>query len=267
MDHAAYAELIAGRALGDLDRDEERTVEAHLPGCAACRSIARDMDVVLADLALAAPARPVPPLLGTRILRAIHEGSGPARPPLGGAPSRPSLRDLLGSRTRMRAWFAPAVGVVAIVAILALGVELVALRDQLEDAQRVARVAVSELAARDGAMAVMADPAHAAAWLEPSQAGITASALMVYLPGAPRAWLMANGLPATPEGSVYQFWYADAEGVHPGVSFAYDGAGTLLMPVQVDLRGAQAAMLTIESSGRSAGAPSQDIVFGDLPAS
>ena len=39
------------------------------------------------------------------------------------------------------------------------------------------------------------------------------------------------------------------------------------MPVEVDLRGAKAAMLTIEEDGGAAGGPSKDIVFGELPAS
>ena len=85
---------------------------------------------------------------------------------------------------------------------------------------------------------MVADPDHATAWLEPSQDGATGRALMVYLPGSTDAYLVASSLPATPQGLVYQFWYADLAGVHAGVTFDHDGEGVLIIPVRVDLRGA-----------------------------
>ncbi|MFN8623283.1 MAG: anti-sigma factor [Chloroflexota bacterium] len=288
MDHAAFTELIAGRALGDLDPAEQRALEAHLPGCASCRALMHDLDGVLTDLAFAAPRRAVPAALGPSILAAIRQEPTVATPvamnaamPAGGPapapnpvpapiPLRPAAAPSTAARpSRLAGWGRPvAIGLAAAasLAIVALGAAVLDLRTQLSDAQKVAAAAATAAHTREVAMQVVADPSHASAWLAPSHGATGGSALMVYLPGSTEAYLVADGLPATPDGRVYQFWYADPAGVHPGVTFHHDGQGLVLIPVDVDLRGAQAAMLTIEPDG-GATAPSQDVVFGKLPAS
>jgi predicted anti-sigma-YlaC factor YlaD len=71
VDHAALAELTAGRVLGGLDAVEERLVEAHVRGCRPCRALASELEAVLAELGTVAPRRAVPPALGPAILAAI----------------------------------------------------------------------------------------------------------------------------------------------------------------------------------------------------
>jgi len=268
MDHAAFAELIAGRALGDLDVTEQRSADAHLRSCLGCRSLTRDLDGVMTELAYAVPPRPVPATLGPSILAAIH------RDALRGSDIDDLARTAAMRGTVVRparfAGLGRVMGVglaaAAVIAIGVLGAQVLDLRSQLDDARQTARITADLLTQRTTAMQVVADPAHASAWLQPSHGAVPGSALMVYVPGSTDAWLVADGLPATPDGRVYQFWYADPAGVHAGVTFRYDGTGVATIPVRVDLRGAQAAMLTIEPDG-GATAPSQDIVFGELPAS
>lgn len=272
MDHAAFTELTAGRALGDLDVAEQQAADGHLRTCASCRALARDLDGVMTELAFAAPPRPVPAALGASILSAIHrEASMPVAPaPTPITSPRPAALAPVIRPARFAGWgraFAIGLSAAAALAIVVLGYEVLALRDQVDTANQLARLANDQLVARNTAMQVVADPAHASAWLAPSTADVAASALMVYLPGSTEAFLVASGLPATPSGRDYQFWYADDAGVHPGITFDYDGSGVLIMPVDVDLSGAKAAMLTIEEDGGAAGGPSQDIVFGELPAS
>ena len=123
------------------------------------------------------------------------------------------------------------------------------------------------LAARNTAMQVVADPSHASAWLSPSTTEVVTGALMVYLPGSTDAFLVADGLPATPDGRVYQFWYADAGGVHAGVTFHHDGAGR---PASSRSRWTWAVPRRRCSRSRRTGVrsrPSQDVVFGELPSS
>jgi hypothetical protein len=269
MDHAAFAELMAGRALGDLDVTEQRAVDAHLRQCAPCRALTRDLDGVLTDLAFAAPPRRAPAALGPSIMSAIHREA--ALPVRGVQPQRsaPAIANVMRPpRWRMLSrGFAVGLGAAAVLAIGVLGYQVLDLRQQLSESQLVARALSEEMTARDVAMQVVADPAHASAWLQPSTADVTTSALMVYLPGSTKAFLVASGLPASPSGHTYQFWYADAAGVHAGITFHHDGEGVLLIPVEVDLRGAEAAMLTIEEEGGANGGPSKDIVFGELPPS
>jgi hypothetical protein len=281
MDHAAFTELTAGRALGDLDAAEQRAIDVHLRQCASCRALTRDLDGVLTQLAYGAPPRPVPASLGPSIMAAIrNEAALSMRPtplPVAGAMATPrpsarteSLLPEVVRPDRFRGW-GRALGIglaaAAALAIVVLGAEVLSLRDQVDSANLIARGYADQLSARDTAMQVVADPAHASAWLAPSTGEVTASALMVWMPGSTQTYLVAQGLPATADGQDYQFWYADDAGVHAGITFDYDGSGVLIMPVEVDLSGAKAAMLTIEEDGGAQGGPSKDIVFGELPAS
>jgi hypothetical protein len=279
MDHADLRQLIAGGALDDLEAQERRIAAEHLRACAECRALRMQLAELVVDLGLLATPRRVPAALGARIvamLPAVDAGGGSPRAvtaPLaldGPGTDRMTAPARRGAARRPwpRIGFMPlAVAAAAIAAIAVLGVHGLDLQSQLTEARRVATAATAAIAARESAMAVVADPAHSSAWLEPQHGGVAGQALVVYLPGSSRAYLLAAGLPATPAGRVYQFWYADTVGVHPGVTFDYDGRGTLLIPVDVDLRGAQAAMLTLEPTGGAASDPSQDVVFGNLPAS
>jgi hypothetical protein len=278
MDHADLRQLIAGGALDDLEAQERQTVDEHLRACAGCRALRMELADLVVDLGLLATPRRVPAALGARIVGMLPTVGGGGFPVGVAAPhalDRPGTDRLFAPTrpaTARRRWprlgFVPlAMGAAAIILIAALGIHDLDLRDQLTDARRVATAAAAAAAARESAMAVVADPAHASAWLEPQHGGVDGQALVVYLPGSSRAYLLADGLPATPTGRVYQFWYADSVGVHPGVTFDYDGRRMLLIPIDVDLRGAQAAMLTLEPTGGATRDPSQDVVFGNLPAS
>jgi hypothetical protein len=75
---------------------------------------------------------------------------------------------------------------------------------------------------------------------------------------------MARNLPATPSGHGYQLWYADAAGVHPLQTVSFDGSGTFVAPIGVDLADSTAVMITLEESGGALGAPGPQVVFGEL---
>jgi len=265
VDHAAFPELIAGRSLGGLDPAEARSLDGHLAVCAGCRALQADLAGVVADLALLAPPRPAPSLLGMRVLGAIHaEAAAPAR--VRHLPAMPTLRTG-GAGRSVPGWFTAGVGAAAAIVIAALGFQLAAVRTTLDG--QAARLSAAEeaLAARDTAMAVVADPAHASAWLAPSTDQAGHGVVVLYVPGRAEAWLVADDLPPTPGDRVYQFWHADATGVHAGMTFRWDGHGVLALPVPVDLSGAQAAMLTLEPPGGATETPGEDIVFGELAAS
>jgi hypothetical protein len=294
MDHAAFQELTAGWVVGDLSPDERPEAREHLSTCASCARLAGDLDDVMVDLCLSAAPRPAPSGLEQRILSALaaepatHGGAAASRasasvaaaaapvPPVASGqgvlpfrPERASPGGRLGGalRAALSSSRFPQVALAASAAVLiaVMGAHSLDLRRQLSDAQAMVSASTSELRARNAAMLVVADPAHAYAWLTPSGDATSASALLVYVPGSEEAWLLADGLPASPLGMVYQFWYADHDGVHPGPAFRHDGAGVLLLPVEVELAGKEAAMLTLESADGVDDAPGADIVFGELP--
>lgn len=271
MDHATLRELAAGAALDDLDPDERRILEAHLADCPPCARLSAELDDVLADLVLVAPEMRPPASLLPELRAALTgmstalapaaSGGGTIPFPLGGERTRPPRagdarsprRGRSGGRLTNLAGLAAAAAF-AIIAV-ALGMRAQALDTQLAAAQL-------ELQQEQAILATMADPDRRTASLE-APAGPAAT--VVWVPGGD-AWLLADGLPATPDGRVYQLWHADASGVHPLGTFTHDGSGTLVAAFGVDLADSVAAMVTLEPVGGAVGEPGPEIVFGELTA-
>ncbi len=274
MDHAGLRELIAGGVLGGLDRSERATVDGHLPACADCQGLEGQLSGVVTELALCVQPRTAPAGLRARILgtlpvadsvaaewpvplAVLHRGQGAAtrraRPRFDWAPA---VR-----------WAPAALSFVLAAALLAVGTECLTLRTKLDQMRGLLTAATAERSTQAAAMQLVADPAHLSAWLEPSGPGFERSVLVVYLPGSEQAYLVAAGLPFTPQGRVYQFWHADEAGIHPGRTFAVNDADVVLIPISRDISRAQAVMLTLETEGGSRGEPGADVVFGELPPS
>ena len=284
MDHAAFLELTAGRALDDLDWSERLLIEPHLAGCDSCRKAAGDLDEVLRDLCLAVPQRTAPPELRASVVAALanemigtRAGIAPSSP-AALAPARPRPRP---TRLRLLTWprLAAAGAALAILVAAGLGASVLQLRSEL-DASRAQLAAVrADLAATRGTLAglqsrlslgseaLMAslDPAHRVAALHSEALAGAARAWVVWVPGSDRSFLMADGLPATPPGMVYELWYADGSGAHGGAVLAHDGSGPFIASFRVDLSGKAATMVTLEPAGGATGEPGPQVVFGELP--
>jgi anti-sigma-K factor RskA len=255
MDHRTHHELAAGAALDDLDAAERREFEAHVVGCRACRSLSRDLGDVLADLALLAPARTPPLALRGSVLGAVSLAwaNPPAviRRPTSTIPGRPPDRWRLGTIAGLAA--------AAVFAIVAVGLGL-----QVRTANDALVASQARLADQAAAMALILDPAHRTASLSAEPVAPIASAVVVYRPGTDEAFVMADHLPATPDGTVYQLWVADAAGVHPLGTFRHDGHGPIVAPFGVDLGTSAAVMITLEPAGGAVGEPGPQVVFGEL---
>jgi len=260
MDHGTLRRLAAGAALDDLDPAERRTFDAHVRGCAACTSLARDLDDVVGELALVAPEMAPPAALRGSILRALPGISDrPDRAPADAVapPVRiVAMHDRRSPTRRIGTWMGLVAAVLA-VAVVGLAVQTVRLDGEMAAAH-------SRIASQAAAMAVVVDPAHRTASLAAEPAAPEATAVVVYRAGTPDAFVMADHLPATPAGMVYQLWYADAGGVHPLGTFTYDGDGPFLAPFGVDLGASAAAMVTLEPAGGATGEPGPQVVFGEL---
>lgn len=76
--HRHAPDLAAGAALGDLASSEQARWDGLRESCPECRALEREVDGVLAELALVAPAHLPPPSLLDGIRAAIHaEGDRP----------------------------------------------------------------------------------------------------------------------------------------------------------------------------------------------
>ncbi len=254
MDHGTYRELAAGAALDDLDADERRRFDAHRPGCRDCTSLSADLRDVLADLALIAPARTPPLALRGSVVGAVtlawDATPRDARP-------APTIRRRMPDRWRLGVVGAVAAAAVLAVVAVGLGIETAGLRSEVASAE-------SRLADQAAAMALIVDPAHRTASLTAEPVAPVANAVVIYRPGTDASFVMADGLPPTPDGMVYQLWVADAGGVHPLGTFRFDGHGPFLARFGVDLGTSAAAMITLEPAGGAVGSPGPQVVFGEL---
>lgn len=268
MDHGPSRLLAAGAALDDLDAAEREDYDRHLAGCGACQALAADLDDVVADLALVAPTLVPPTTLRGDVLAALHGPPAAAesrdRPTLRAVPSPVPMRVAAPRQPRVALW--GSLGLAAVLGIVAvgLGAQTVRLSDQVAAANTAAAEAQVKVAAREAAIALIADPSHLTASLHAEPVAPVASAVVVYRPGSPDAYLMAMDLPATPVGQVYQLWVADDTGVHALGTFHFDGQGAFVAPFGVDLGDSAAAMVTLEPEGGAQGEPGPQVVFGEI---
>jgi hypothetical protein len=271
--------LAAGAVLDDLAPDERAEYDAHRATCATCRSLEVDLDHVLADLALAAPDRLPPPdlLAGIRAAIAVDGRSstvtaGPAEPDtvtpdapvathasgvvaFDPARSRRSQRLLVGSLA-----VAAAFGIVAV----GLGSRTMSLQQELDTATAQVVHLEDTLASAASAATVAMNPSHVTIALHAEPIAPEAQAAVMFLPGSTSSWIVAENLPATPDGHGYQLWYADSEGVHGLQTVPFDGEGAFWAPIDADLASAAAVMITLEPSGGATGEPGPQVVFGEL---
>jgi hypothetical protein len=260
-EHDRIREYLAGAALDDLDPGERAELDAHLPGCDACRTLAAGLDDALAELALAAPAREPRASLQDDVLAAIRESDRTVAPvsPATSGPER------IGARpSRGVVWASLGLAAVLAVVAIGLGVRTVQLQEDLTEARAALLAAEAEIATQGAVMTVLTDPGHVTVGLEAEPLAADARAVVVFRPGSTDSYLMADGLPPTPAGSVYQLWVADAAGVHPLETFHHDGSGPVIAPFGVDLGGADAAMVTLEPEGGAQGEPGPQVVFGEI---
>jgi hypothetical protein len=282
IDPTAERLLAAGAALGDLDPAEDAAWAAHRAGCADCRILEDDLAMTLADLSLAVPQRIPPPDLLDAVRRSIGlAGAGAIATPAGltlvtGGTAIPGVvpisldeaeaRDRRSNRWRPRGLQIAVLGLAAgfALAVVGLGARSVALQREIDRAGAQVAGLQERLAGQDAVLAAALDPGHVAVTLLPEALAPASASMVMYVPGTSRAFVVADGLPATPSGQAYELWYADAAGVHPLQTMSFDGVGTFVAPLDVDLSAAAAVMVTLEAAGGATGDPGPQVVFGEL---
>ncbi len=273
---AAVHLLAAGAVLDDLAPDELAAYEAHRGACADCRRLELELDHVLADLALVVPERMPPPDLLSGIRRALaaeaaEAGASPSAAPLPLPPTIATLTPAAPSNVVpiRRVSRGPVIASLALAAglgvvALGLGARGITLQRDLDAASAQVASLEQSLASQGGAMTVALNPRHVTVALHAEPLAPAAEAAVVFVPGADQSWIVARNLPATPPGHGYQLWYADASGVHPLQTVSYDGSGTFVAPIGVDLAGSAAVMITLETAGGATGDPGPQVIFGEL---
>jgi hypothetical protein len=281
--------LAAGAALGDLEPDEAAVWLAHREGCTECRDLESELTLVLEDLALVVPERVPPPYLLEAVRRSIRAAdSVPAADAVPAARAEAGSQGIapvtapasLDEARRRRAsgpgFRRPSLALVGLAAAFAIaaggfGARSLALQADLDRAgTEVAALGAevtaleARLAGSGAVMATVMDPGHVTVALHAEPLAPAAAAMVTYVPGTSRAYLVADQLPATPAGHGYQLWYADAAGVHALQTVPFDGDGAFVAPLGVDLSGAAAVMVTLEDEGGATGEPGAQVIFGEI---
>lgn len=260
MDHTTLRELAAGAALDDLDGGERHEFERHLATCAPCRRLSAELDDVVGELALAAPLLYPPADLRGSVMAALREPAGSRLTLVPDAPSG-ARGETMG---RIARWGGLAAAAVFAIVAVGLAAQNRSLDEQVAAANAALADAQVQLLARQAAVAVAAAPGTVTVALRAEPVAPAANAVVMFRPGTTEAYLVANDLPATPAGQVYQLWFADADGVHALGTFHHDGDGPFVAPFGVDLASSAAAMVTLEPEGGAVGDPGPQVIFGEF---
>lgn len=253
-----FEEMLPAYALGALDGDEIRELEAHLSaGCDDCR---RQLRMWESDLEqIAASVSPVTPSAETR--QRVLASTAPAAP---SPPARlePRRHSSVGLRGRW-GWLAAAAALVLLVGNVVWSQWNVArLRqetaDLARDRDRLARQVTALQGERDLARAETQRMAQALGFItSPGVRSIQLAGLEA-APGAAghtfvdsrrrQAVFYASGLPALAPDKTYQLWFITDRPVSAG-TFSVDGSGRGNLQVDGVAEGVRTWAVTVEPSG------------------
>jgi anti-sigma-K factor RskA len=214
----AIHDLTAAYALDALDVAERDAFEAHLQGCADCRAEVEGFRDVSSALAYGAGGPQPPPQLRSRIIERARE----------------ERTNVLPFRRRIAVpAFAAATAVAALVA-LGIAVWAGSLSRELDRTRAAA-------AARDQALAVLADPAARRVPLTTPHGAVVVSP-------AGRAALVLVDVEPAPPGKTYEIWVI--EDGEPRRAGLFDGAPTrTVVPVARPVSAGAIVAVTLEDEG------------------
>jgi anti-sigma-K factor RskA len=284
--HEGYKEMLALHALGALEAEGVRAMEAHLGACAECRAELDEWRETAAALAYAAERAEPSARLRSRVMGSLREqpqsasAKIAARDSVGGGssldekPSSTPSNVVPFEQPARRAWSsALRVGAMAAsVAFLALMTFVVILwtRNSAMETE-IARLTTrlnqiqGELAREREEKELIATRARqdmemfnvsTMVTLKGTDAAPGAHAKLAYDPNTGRAMLLADNLPPAPSGKAYQLWFIAGSKPVPGTVFTPDARGHAEVRDQApagEARGATIFAVTLEpASGVSA---------------
>jgi anti-sigma-K factor RskA len=236
MVHEDYKEMIPARALSALDAGDGRALSEHLSECSECRQQLAEWEATAAALALVAQPLEPSPRVRDRILNAVRaEAQGAQSESTVSStsskvlPFKPAPANVWTTIGSLGAIAAAIVFLALIISLFVLWREnraaqaqLVALSRQLNDVGR-------QLDQSKRIVQLFSQPGSTMKELAGTEVAPGATAKLAY-DRTGHAMLLAQGLPAAPEGKEYQLWFiVGGKAPIPGRSFAPDvsGSGTL----------------------------------------
>jgi len=240
MDCAAAREDIDAYALGALDAEDARALEAHLRLCDDCAALLdRALDTAGA-IALSAPLVAGGGALRARVLASAAVGEG--------APRRP--------RSAPRWWAAAAAALI----VLSAGALTWSayLQRRVDDLERANDRVQASAAAQDQLVEIAVQPDAERVAMQGAGPAANASGGYLWSPGREVGALVADGLPPLAEGQAYQMWIVYKDRWVSGGTFTVDASGHGRLVVKADEGSAADASaplwfcVTVEPSGGGA---------------
>jgi anti-sigma-K factor RskA len=235
--------LTGAYAVDALDADERAAFERHLSECPDCAEEVAAFEAVGAELAAGVGQDP-PPALRARVLDQV------AATPQDAAPAGLDGRRGPGRAEASRPWWRQpfTVAAAALVLVAGLGVAIVQLRDQAEDAPAAQLAAV--LAAPDAEIVELDAPQGA-------------TARFAYAESVGDGVLVTQGLDAPPTAHAYAIWMLDEEdpALAGHLSMDEEGHGVARMPLDPE---AASVAVTLEPEDTAAAPTTDPLVHGEL---
>lgn len=237
LDCEAARELIDAYAIGALDGDEARALEAHISRCDECARLVRAAsETGPLAVALSAPLVSSSPALKARVMASAAVLSERTRP----------------SRRAPRWWqAAAAVLAISVAGTVAWGIvmqrrvsdvegrnttlrvdataqagELAAVRNELEQMNAFNAQMASTMTTQDAIIDVVTQPDARRTAMVGTAAAPKASGRYLWSPGQEMGALIASGLPPLGPGQTYEMWVVYPGGWVSGGSFSVDASGT-----------------------------------------
>jgi len=270
MTHEQLRDLLPALSLGALDADERHEVAAHVSTCAECAAELAALERVVDGIGLdASPVTPPPALRGKVLARIEDERAGKAtamsRMPVPARMAQP-VRPLWANGLALAASIALAVG--ASLYAWALRSEISILRQDVSATSDEASKLRGELATLrrnwvevTKAMDVLRAPDMLKVDLK-GQATLPSGTGRAFWSRSAGLMFTAEGLPALPQGKVYQLWTIKGAVATGAGTFVPDagGAASVTAVVSATAEVPDAFGVTIEPSGGSA-TPTMPIVM------
>jgi len=244
MDHEA-AEQLAAHALGALDSEERRGVEAHLDGCTRCQAALASYESVADGLLHTLDPMPVPKAIRSRLSKQI-----------GGTAELPRWRSTV--QPVPVAVLALAVGLIL---LLAVNLGFLVQTQRLLDHEQGA---LAQQQAGQTAAAIASYPSSQVAVIE--EDGVRGT--FVYDPSLPVGVMYVWGLQPPSDDEAYQAWLVDSEGQRLSgglLTFSADpGFGWLMIEAPAPMGKFNSLGVTLEPAGGSAMPTGPRILGTDL---
>jgi anti-sigma-K factor RskA len=247
MSHEAWLEQAEVYAIGALDDDERRQIEAHLAeGCLVCTGRIRETSEAVTILARALPQEAPPAALKARLMEAI-DAEEDALGTEGGPEDVPPIR-----RAPRWAWWAGwATALAAAAVLLVVGFSLSKTQEELERLRGRVAILQDELTEREATLRFLSDPNVRYVSLAGLPASPGASGWLLWNPEIRQGLFLARGLPPAPADRAYELWAIAGTDPVPAGVFKVDAAGRALfrLPPLPETKPFDTFAVTLEPAG------------------